>query len=158
MNNSAREIDYTEIERKDRKLTPSGIRKAYLEDRLYTVYQSQRLSTLSKNPNTIELPQAYSTKVLLAIVIFLMFDALLSLSILGLGSDSLIPLSEILFHKDMAFFFMVKSVLTALFLGLVAVHKHYQILRDITGRQLLFGASIIYLSLVGHEIAIIASL
>jgi len=156
MNNSAQQVDYTENE--GNKAILPGLRKAYLEDRLYSVYQSQRLSTIYRNQDSIELPRACSTKTLLAIIIFLMFDALLSLSILGLGSDVAIPFNEILLHKDMAFFFMVKSILTAAFLGLVAVHKHYQVLKEITGKQLLFGASIIYLSLVAHEIAIIASL
>lgn len=159
MNSGAQhQINYTETDYDDKKPILSGLRKAHMEDRLYSIYQSQRLSTISRNPGSIALPQACSTKTLLAIVIFLMFDALLSLSILGLGNDSHMPSSEILHHKDMAFFFMVKSIFTAMFLGFVAVHKHYPVLMDITARQLLLGAGIVYLSLVGLEISIITSL
>jgi len=158
MNNNAQQADYTEIDDEDRKFILPGLRKAYLEDQLYVVYQSQRLSAATKNLGSLKLLQPCSTKTLLGITIFLMFDALLSLSILGFGTQHVIPFDEILLHKDIAFFFMLKSILTAMFLGLVAVNKHYKALREITDKQLLFGASIIYLTLVGHEIAIIASL
>ena len=157
MNNSAQQIDYTEIGYDGNKANRSGQRKAYLEDKLYAAYQSQRLGIHVEQSAIEQLPETYSRETLLGILIFLMLDALLTLSILGLATDRIVSLTDILLHRDMAIFFMTKSIVIAMFIGFVTVYKHYDKLQGLSNRLLLSGAGVIYLSLVACEIAITAS-
>lgn len=142
--------DYLEV-------VKNGKRRAYLENQLYTIYQHQRLSDrygqLQKN-----LPKPYATSTLLGILVFLMLDGLLTLSILGLGSSPGLSIGQILVHKDIAIFFVIKSLITAVFLGVMAVHKHYDFSKGVTGKQLILSSSTVYVVLLGYLFTLVSNI
>lgn len=125
----------------------SGKRRARLENQLYTIYQSQRISDQIRH--VLEnLPAPYSTRVLLGLISFLIFDAILTLSILDLGTN--LTLGAVLLNKDIATFFMLKSLVSATFLGLFTVYKHYEFSRRVSGKHLLLSSGLAYLGLIGY--------
>ena len=121
----------------------SGQRRAQLENYLYTVYQNNDYPREVKPLSSPKLPETVSPLLLFAIVAFLVFDAILSVSLMQVLGGPQPALDQLLVRTDLAGFFLVKSLVCAGFLYTVAIYRHYRSLRHITGKRLLtlaFGA------------------
>ncbi|MDH5544391.1 MAG: hypothetical protein OEZ43_02295 [Gammaproteobacteria bacterium] len=140
--------------------TLSSSRRAQLENYMYGLYLTDDFpkhagNDVEQSKNGLALPETCSPTLLAAISLFLVVDAILSVVLLNMGNTQHLSLLQILAKADFAFFFMIKSVVTAGFIGVVAIYRHYTSLAKITGRRLLSLAFLAYSLLLIYELRLV---
>ena len=93
----------------------------------------------------------------IAILLLCVADAAFTLTILGLGGEEVNPFMKALLEEDVTLFFIVKFLLTSIFLIFTVIHKRFRLLNRISGYQIIYSVFALYVLLVVYEIFLITT-
>ena len=91
----------------------------------------------------------------LGIVLLCIADAFFTLNIIDRGGEEVNPFMRVLLEKDVLLFFSVKFTITSFCLLFTIVHKHFRILKTISGYHILYAVFICYATLIYYELVLL---
>ena len=92
----------------------------------------------------------------IGILVLCVVDAFFTLTILGRGGEEVNPFMKVLLERDVLLFFVVKFVLTSVFLIFTVIHKRFRLFNRISGYQILYTVFGLYIALVIYEIYLLS--
>ncbi len=93
----------------------------------------------------------------IAVILFSLLDAFLTLEILGAGGVELNYFANKLIGLGLYGFIFSKYIITALGMVILVLHKHYQVYYGLQVRHIIYGIVAIYTMLIFYEVIIVVS-
>jgi len=134
-------------------------RKAHLKATLFSYFNSRRLQVRRNSATTLGLltdsAKSHSYGFIAAILLFLVFDAILSYSIINAkaGTDNL--LTYVMTNNVWQTFFLVKSILAAISIIFLAGYKNIKMLENLSVLQIIIAFVSIYFLMLTYELALV---
>ena len=130
-------------------------RKKHLKAMSYTFVKKRRRGPrrgTEKHNHYVDFHEPFLFFITIAIMLLCIADAFFTLTILDKGGEEVNPFMKVLLERDILLFFIVKFVLTSVFLIFAVIHKHFKLFNRITGYQILYGVFVMYVVLILYEI------
>ena len=103
-----------------------------------------------------EIVKPCSAGMLCGILVFLVLDAMLSLSILHMSGSEQSPLAQILYDNTWQSFFLMKSLVAAASVIFLAVYKNVDMLKTLSRAQALMVFISFYIAMLVYEVVLLA--
>ena len=134
-------------------------RKSHFKAALFSFFNSRRLEIRrdgnSALANLRESAQSHSYVIMMGVLIFLIFDAILSYSILSIGLNDASTLVQVMTESKWQLFVVVKSLVSALSILFLATYNNIASLEKLTMTQVIVFFMSVYILLLSYEIALI---
>ena len=130
-------------------------RKKHVKAMTYTFVKKRRRGPRrdgEQHNHYVDLHEPSLFFITLSIMTLCIVDAFFTLNILDKGGEEVNPFMKVLLERDVLLFFVVKFVLTSVFLIFAVIHKHFKLFNRVTGYQILYAVFAMYVTLVLYEI------
>jgi len=129
-------------------------RQINLRSMFYALFMSRRVGTRRRDESHGYYSDYYNSFVFTAAIILMLLcilDAYFTLLLIQYGSTELNPVLAWALNKHVLFFFILKYILTAIFVVLTVVHKHFRVF-GLRGYQVLILCILSYGILVQYQL------
>ncbi|MDH5377409.1 MAG: DUF5658 family protein [Gammaproteobacteria bacterium] len=135
-------------------------RKAHIRAGLHSLTGKGRRKSIRRDGDTLNglVVDHHEPKlffITVAILLLCIADAFFTLTILNMGGEEVNPVMKALLDTDVLLFFVIKFFLTAVFLVVTIVYKHFKILNLVSGYHLIVGIFSVYITLIFYELYLI---
>ncbi|VAX01370.1 hypothetical protein MNBD_GAMMA22-1930 [hydrothermal vent metagenome] len=136
----------------DRRVTPINV----IERFFYRGARTQHRRHTDQNQfNYVDRHEPHLFLISIAIILFSILDAFLTLEILKSGGTELNYFANKLIGLGLYGFIFSKYILTALGMVILVLHKHYQVYYGLQVRHIIYGIVAIYSTLILYELIIV---
>ncbi|MDH5217819.1 MAG: hypothetical protein OEX19_08990 [Gammaproteobacteria bacterium] len=134
-------------------------RKAHFKATLFSYFNSRRLQVRRSSATTLaqltDSAKSHSYGLMTGILLFLIFDAILSYSILSSSVGAENVLTHVMTNNSWQTFFLVKSILAAISIIFLAGYKNIKMLEKLSVLQVIVTFVSVYFFMLTYEIALV---
>jgi len=134
-------------------------RKAHFKATLFSYFNSRRLQVRRNSAKNLaqltDSAKSHSYALITGILLFLIFDAILSYSILNTNTNTESLLTYVMTNSSWQTFFLVKSILATISILFLAGYKNVKMLENLSVLQVILAFVSVYLLMLTYEAALV---
>ena len=134
-------------------------RRNHFKSLLYSFVKRRRKSFRRSTDSTaniyVDVHDPLTVVLFLAVIIFCVADAIMTLFIIKYGGEEVNPFMKYLMDKDIMMFFWVKFTLTSFGMLFLVAHKYFIFYQKIHGMHVIRTIFAMYLTLIVYELVIL---